>query len=348
MVPYLTDSRKKLKMTQLQLSVLDRMLLLLESAQPPHLLDGSPVPDTGADTRACLGALKSAYAEGVERVEGLIAALLDRMDQAGRKKEQLQQLLCALERKKEELEEQQRMKEKKDVKEEKLSSLKLQELEESLLASQRALHLTERRISELVAQTDAYLTSLDSWTLLRDGLQRSVQATLGLTGYKLLWAGPLELCVELVPQVHRPDLANLRPLPLTLTWTPDGLFNIQSQEAAGILDGALQGPLSQVSSTLQEVCQRYLSQGEMLAEIQEMHSRFAIDWRPAQRLLVFLKSASVVCHLSVGEGYPSRGRASLVSIRGEKGPLNIDALQAPQVNPSLSEWLEFLSSCPEI
>ncbi|KAJ8254458.1 hypothetical protein COCON_G00210700 [Conger conger] len=349
MVPYLADNRKKLKMMQMQLCTLDHMLILLETAQPPDLINSPPDHDTGADSRARLAALKGAYAEGVQRVEGLIAALLEKVEQASHKKEQLEQLLRSLERKKEEWEENRRMKTQKDRKEEKLDGLKLQRLEESLQASQGVLLQSERRISQLVAQTDAHFTSLDSWTLLREGeLQQSMQATLGLTGFTLQYVGPQELCLELIPQVHRPDLASLKPLPLSLTWTSDDVFNIQCQGPAGILDGPLQGPLSQVSSALQDIMQRYLSQGEMLAEIQEMHSRFAVDWRPAQRLLVFLKSASVVCHLDVGEGYPSAGSASLVSVRGKQGPLNIDALQPPQANPSLTQWLEFLSTCPDI
>ncbi|KAJ8251683.1 hypothetical protein GJAV_G00223990 [Gymnothorax javanicus] len=346
-VSYLTDSRKRLKVTQQQLCMLDLMLQFLENVQPTDLLDGSPDSDTDADARVRLAALKSAYAEGVERAEGLIAALLDRLEQAGRKKEELEHLLCVLGKKKEELEEKQKMKEKEDLKEERLNSLKLQKLEDSLLNSQRALQASERRIAELMAQTDAHLDSLDSWTLLWDGRQQSLEATLGPTGYKLLWLGPQELSLELIPQVHRPDLTSLKPLSLSLTWTSDGFFNIQSQDAAGSLDVASQGPLSQVSVSLQEITQQYLSQGEMLAEIQDIHSRFAIDWRPDQRLLVFLKSASVVCHLCVAEGYPSRGCVSLVSVRGEKGPVNIDSVEPPQANPSLTDWLEFLTYCPD-
>ncbi|KAI1884191.1 hypothetical protein AGOR_G00223890 [Albula goreensis] len=348
MVPYLTDSRKKLKMTQLQLCVLDQMLLLLEKLESPDLLNSPSVPDTGADIQAHLKGLKSTYSEGVQRVQECITALQDRMELAGQKKEHLEKLLCCLERKKEELKEKQRIKEKRDIKKEKLNSAKLQELEESLLAGQRALHLSEQRISKLMTETDTCLASLDSWTLLRDGLQQSLQATLGLTGYKLLWVGPQQLSVELLPQVHRPDLVNLKPLSLSLTWGSDGLFRIQSQGAGEILNEYQQGPLAHLSATLHEITQRYLSQGEMLAEIQELHSRFAIDWRPAQRLLVFLKSASVVCHLNVGEGYPSRGHATLLSVRGEREPLNITALQPPQTNPSLTEWLEFLTGCPDV
>lgn len=56
-------------------------------------------------------------------------------------------------------------------------------------------------------------------------------------------------------------------------------------------------------------------------------TRFAIDWRPAQRLLVFLKTASVVCHLEVGEGYPSDGRVKLVTVRKDNHDLDITTLQ---------------------
>lgn len=63
-------------------------------------------------------------------------------------------------------------------------------------------------------------------------------------------------------------------------------------------------------------------------------TRFAIDWRPAQRLLVFLKTASVVCHLEVGEGYPSGGSAKLVAVRKDNHDLDITTLQ---VSASVSQ-----------
>jgi len=54
---------------------------------------------------------------------------------------------------------------------------------------------------------------------------------------------------------------------------------------------------------------------------------FAIDWRPAQKSLVFLKSASVVCSLEVEEGYPRAGRARLGSIRRDAQPIDTSVLQ---------------------
>lgn len=55
--------------------------------------------------------------------------------------------------------------------------------------------------------------------------------------------------------------------------------------------------------------------------------RFAIDWCPAKRLLIFLKSATTVCHLELDEGYPSSGRAKLLSVRKDGHLLDLSALQ---------------------
>ncbi|XP_052408948.1 uncharacterized protein si:dkey-225f5.4 [Carassius gibelio] len=76
--------------------------------------------------------------------------------------------------------------------------------------------------------------------------------------------------------------------------------------------------------------------------------RFAIDWCPAEKLLIFLKTATTVCHLRVEEGYPSHGRAALLSVRKDGSLLDITHLQPPVQHPVLTEWLEFLSSNPII
>lgn len=55
--------------------------------------------------------------------------------------------------------------------------------------------------------------------------------------------------------------------------------------------------------------------------------RFAIDWCPAKRLLIFLKSATTVCHLELDEGYPSSGQAKLLSVRKDGNLLDLSALQ---------------------
>ncbi|TNM97127.1 hypothetical protein fugu_015283 [Takifugu bimaculatus] len=90
---------------------------------------------------------------------------------------------------------------------------------------------------------------------------------------------------------------------------------------------ACPGRRTELSTALLEVMQRYLSQFQLLSEIQGLRSSFAIDWRPAQRLLLYLKSAALVCHLEVEEGYPSTGRARLVSVQRNGQAVNTSGLK---------------------
>lgn len=54
---------------------------------------------------------------------------------------------------------------------------------------------------------------------------------------------------------------------------------------------------------------------------------FAIDWRPAQRLLIYLKTAALVCHLEVEDGYPNSGRARLLSVHRSGKPVDTSGLK---------------------
>ncbi|XP_018611775.1 uncharacterized protein si:dkey-225f5.4 [Scleropages formosus] len=350
MVPYLVNSRQKLKLMCRQQCVLDYILQLLETLESPDELLNNPCPQDIDETgHAKWKALKNEYREGVRRVQDSIVMLQEKMEQANKKKEMTSQLLTDLERKKAESKEKERLKQKMDKKAERQANAKLQELESAEEACQRTLQLMEQKITCLRAQMDSCLAQLDSWMVQRDDLQGSVQATLGLTGYRLRWVGEEELCVELRPQVCQPSLGDLDPLFLSLTWSADGIFHIKASKGpVDLVPEPLHGPLSQVSTALLEVMQSYLSQSKMLAEIQNLHSRFAIDWRPTQQELVFLKSSSVVCHLHVEAGYPSKGRVSLLSVRGEKGPISISSVQPPHENASLTEWLEYLSSSSQV
>ncbi|KAL4657853.1 ZW10 interactor [Arapaima gigas] len=352
MVPYLIDSRRKLKLMSRQQCVLDYFLILLETLESPDELLNNPCPQNIGryeNAHAKWKALKSEYREGVQRVQDSIVILQDKMEQANKKKEMIGQLMTNLERKRAEMKEKERLKQKMNKKAERQASAKLQELELAEDACQRALQQMEQKMTHLRAEIDSCQATLDSWTELRDELKGSIQATLEMTGYRLQWVGEKELCVELRPQVYQPSLGDVNPLCLSLTWTTDGIFHIKaSQGAMDLLPESLHGPLSQVSTALLEIMQSYLSQSEMLAEIQHLQSRFAIDWRPTGRQLIFLKSSSIVCHLHVEMGYPSKGRVSLVSVRGEKGPVNISSLQPLHENASLTEWLKYLSTSMQI
>ncbi|XP_055753022.1 uncharacterized protein LOC129832920 [Salvelinus fontinalis] len=329
MVPYLTESRSKQKILCRQLFVLDDMMQLLERLESTDQLFNEPCPpNPGNDAHRRWKVLKSEYKEGVQEVETLISTLQDRMDKLHHKRDRLTNLVIALEKKKD---------------------LSLQ-MGESLKTAHNALRVCEGQLTQLRAETDATLDRSADWQHLRDTLQGYVEETQGVMQCRLLSVGSSELCVELRPRsCGSSSSGQLEPLRLTVTWSPDDHFHLQMyQGTTGLLEESMKGRLSHLSAALLEVMQGYISQGEMLAEIQALHSRFAIDWRPGQRLLVFLKTASSVCNLRVEEGYPSRGTATLVSVRRDGELVDNAVLQPPQKTPSLTEWLEFLSSSPYV
>ncbi|TDH03567.1 hypothetical protein EPR50_G00164890 [Perca flavescens] len=117
---------------------------------------------------------------------------------------------------------------------------------------------------------------------------------------------------------------------------------------AGLVEDGVSGRRSALSAALLEVMQCYVGQSELLSEIQRLRSSFAIDWRPSQRVLVYLKSALLVCELEVDEGYPSRGASRLLSVRRDGQPLDTSGLKPYKSVLSLTDWLVFLSSSPLI
>ncbi|KAL0992438.1 hypothetical protein UPYG_G00093320 [Umbra pygmaea] len=328
MVPYLTESRSKQKPVGIQLLVLDELMQFLETlASPAKLLNEPCPPNPSTEAYASWKNLKTEYREGVQQVEELVSILQDKMERLNQKRDQLTQLVTVLEKKKE---------------------LSLQ-VAESLQMGHNALCVSEGRLAKLRAETDAALDRLTDWLGLRNTLQRHVEETQAQVQCRLLSQGPSQLFVELRPFSHAPFSGQLEPLKLTITWVPDDHFVLQVfQGAAGLLEVSMKGRLPHLSAALLEVMHCYSSQGDMLAEIQCLHSRFAIDWRPALRLLVFLKTSSVVCSLEVEEGYPTRGVATLLSVRRDGELVDKTALQPPQKSPSLTDWLEFLSSSPDV
>ncbi|XP_062840842.1 ZW10 interactor [Trichomycterus rosablanca] len=343
MTTYLMDCRRKQKIMCQQLGVLDDMLKLLvglESAE--QFLDEPCPPNPDSKASAPWKALKAEYLEQVQKVESLISTLTEHMDELFKKRQRLEALLVALEKKKEECREQERAALQWKQRAEKNMSY---QLEDSIQNAQNALHSCNRRLSELQSQVDEQLSQVANWTSLRHRLQEILEVTQANMQYRLLSVTPSELCLELLP---RSTQQSLKPLQLSITTTTEGRFRLQVfQGTAGLLEESVEGPLRELSAALLEVMQRYISQGEMLAEIQALHSRFAIDWCPAKRLLIFLKSATTVCHLELGEGYPSSGRARLLSVRKDGNLLNLSTLQPPVMNPALTDWLEFLSCNPD-
>ncbi|XP_067088567.1 uncharacterized protein si:dkey-225f5.4 [Osmerus mordax] len=324
-LPNPVESRKIQKILSSQLCVLNDMMGLLEKrCSPDELLNESCPPNPGSEAHSRWNTLKAQYREEVKQVETLIGTLQSKIDQLHLKRGRLTQLVSTLEEKRE-------------------TSV---HLECSLQMAREALHLCEGQLAQARQETETVVNRLGAWQLHKDELQACVSATEGVMQYSLLSVSQSELCLELRPRLYGSSSSHgqLEPLKLTVTWSHDDRFCLQMcQGTAGMPEECVRGRVSELSAALLDVLQRYSSQGEMLAEIQSLHSRFAIDWRPAKRQLVFLKSSSVVCTLEVEEGYPSRGRATLLSVRRDTGLVESCHLQHPKGSPSLTEWLIFLS-----
>ncbi|XP_026994812.2 uncharacterized protein si:dkey-225f5.4 [Tachysurus fulvidraco] len=344
MTAYLMDCRRKQKIMCQQYGVMDDMLKLLaflESAEQFLNEPCPPKPDTEASTH--WKALKAEWLEQVQEVDGLISTLVEHMEELLKKRQRLEALLVSLEKKKEEWEEQERVALQSKKRAEKQMHL---QLDDSLQKAQDALRVCDRRLCESKNQVNKQLANVASnaMTAFRDRLQAALKVTQANMQYRLLSANPSELRLELLPRITQ---QSLQPLHLSVTMTTENHFRLQVfQGTAGLIEESVKGTVRELSAAPLEVMECYISQGKMLAEIQALHSRFAIDWCPAKRLLTFLKSATTVCQLELDEGYPLSGHAKLLAVRKDGNLLDLSTLQPRAMNPTLTDWLEFLSSCP--
>ncbi|GLD73149.1 uncharacterized protein AKAME5_002447400 [Lates japonicus] len=249
---------------------------------------------------------------GVEETETLLRSQHDRVQQIHNRRHTLTQLVQRLHSKKQQCE----------------------QLEESLLKAQNALQSCDRHLTQLRAESEAALGQLIAWQQLRDELQVYVSAAQDVMQINLLSFSQSELCVEFRPRPSSYLSANeLEPLKLTVTWSLDDRSTLQVNEGtAGLVEDCMSGRRSELSAALLEACR----------------PGFAIDSLPAQRLLVYLKSAVLVCHLEVEEGYPSGGRARLLSVHRDGQPLDTSGLKPHKSDLSLTDWLVFLCSSPLI
>lgn len=328
-VLYLTDSRRVQKVLWRQLFVLDSMMSLLEGLDSAQQLVTRPCPPQhGGGARGRWKALKVESRLRVEETETLLRSLQDRVQQIQKRRHTLTQLVQQLHSKKQQCE----------------------QLEESLLKAHNALQSYDRHLNQLRAESEAALSQLISWQQLRDELQVHVSVAQNTMQINLLSFSQSELCVELRPRPSSHLSSNeLEPLKLSVNWSLDDRFTLQvSEGTVGLEEDSLFGRRSELSAALLEVMQCYMGQAELLSEVQALRSSFAIDWRPAQRLLVYLKSALLVCHLEVEDGYPGNGGARLLSVRRDGQTVDTSGLKPHKSVFSLTDWLLLLCSSPLI
>ncbi|XP_068581775.1 uncharacterized protein si:dkey-225f5.4 [Cebidichthys violaceus] len=325
MVLYLTDSRRVQKVLGRQLFVLDSMMSLLEGLESAQQLMTQPCPpQPGGVAHSSWKCLKKDSRLRTEETETLLRSLEDKITQIHNRRHTLTQLIQRVHSKKQQYE----------------------QLDESLQKAHNALQSCDHQLTQLRAESEAALGQLISWQRIRDELQVYVSAVQEVMQIKLTSFNQSELCLELRPRPS-PDLSSDEPeaLKLSVTWSHDDRFTLQVMEGpAGLVEAGLSGRWCELSAALLEVMQRYLGQFQLLSEIQRLRSSFAIDWRPAQRVLVYLKSALLVVHLEVEDGYPTAGRARLLSVRRDGRPVDTSGLKPLRSDLCLTDWLVFLSS----
>lgn len=330
-LPYLTDSRRTQKVLWRQLFVLDSMLSLLEGRSlesARQLLTQACPPQPVGGARASWKALKVRDRLGAEQTEELLQSLQVKMQQISDRRRLLEELVEELQHKQQQCE----------------------QLSSSLRTAQNALQACDRRLAQLGAESDATLGHLIGWQRVRDELQQYLSAVQGCTQVYLLSFNQWELSVELRPRPLSEETSEeLEPLRLRVSWGHRDTFSLQVEGGvAHLAEDCVSGRWSELQATLGRVLQQHSSQFQLLLEIQGLRSSFAIDWRPAQRLLVYLKSASLVCHLLVEEGYPSSGGVRLLSVTRDGRAVDTSGLEHhhPPPGSSLTSFLVFLCSSP--
>ncbi|XP_072298905.1 uncharacterized protein [Eucyclogobius newberryi] len=331
MVLFLTDSRRVQKVLWRQLFVLDSVVSLMEELKSARQLLTLPCPappDGGA--RGRWKALKLQYKASLEETENLLRTQLQKIQQIHERRERLSQLLQTLHK----------------------QGARRDQLQAARTTAHDALRQSERQLQQLRAEAEVVAGHMVDWERIRDDLQMEVSLVQELMKMKLLSLGPSELSLEISPSSDPGSETgsglDLDPLRLRVKWDQNDTFTLEvGEEACGLLDSA-SGSWTDLGSVLLEVLQNYNGQAELLTEIQALRSSFAIDWRPSQRCLVFLKSASVVCELQVEEGYPRSGCVRLLCVQREGAREQSTELQSQEKKMSLTQWLLLLSSSPQV
>ncbi|XP_002741210.1 uncharacterized protein LOC100368543 [Saccoglossus kowalevskii] len=93
---------------------------------------------------------------------------------------------------------------------------------------------------------------------------------------------------------------------------------------------------------LNEIIHRYDCHAPLLGEMEDLRSKYAIDWIVDERKVKLMIADNVhnVCTLCIEEGYPITGGVLLKSIDGSD--VSLDNLKPPMPNPSITDWIHYL------
>ncbi|XP_064421740.1 ZW10 interactor [Latimeria chalumnae] len=340
---YWKDNHKKHKLMCSQLYVRNFLLSSLEKLDPAigkEELTKQEIRKEINEVKQNWKSLKLNYLQKVEEIQAAIPEFLYKIQLLEKGRETLCKSLQKLQAKKEELKE-------KQLKEwERCVELRRAELDRKISEVTDCIQKCEAEIHQQKEELQSYSGYAEMWaTVTNRGLeQQKLQEA--LQGLKVLSLVEDELTLELNPQ-HIISTTRLKPLILSLLWTPQDSTIIRTNcEIFPVEEILSSQPVTDLPSTILRIYNCYLSQSELLAEIQQLQHRFAIDWLHTERKLLFLKG-NTVCTFIIGHGYPNSGGIQLLSIQPKHGSIDYTNIKPSQGNPSLQDWLDYLSSSPE-
>ncbi|XP_053330241.1 uncharacterized protein LOC128504037 isoform X2 [Spea bombifrons] len=318
---------RKQKMLCGQLQVLHFLLEFLEEADTANWDEAAPeiLSHKLEEVKRHWKLLKAQYQEKVREVEGIIPQLVDRQ-QLLREKQKLLE---------ESLQRYQRQKEETNSVLQKRTEQEAERLQDFAQRQRQVVQKCAIQIHQLEEEVKRLEESASSW------VQTVSRLLTALQGFSVVSVEENTLVLDV-------DETTDVPLRLTLRWSPQGGLQVETD---GLVPAPpcelLAGSVSHVKSVILELQAWYRSQGHVLRELSGLQDRFAVDWLPAERTLLFLKG-STQCLLFVEPGYPATGGIQLKSVKSGRLSLDPATLKPPGEEPSLCDWLEYLQSCPGI
>ncbi|XP_029466909.1 uncharacterized protein LOC115096443 [Rhinatrema bivittatum] len=333
LVEHAVNNRRKQKIFYRQLQVIRFLLEFLEQADTTPWAEGS-VQMAGnelSEVKQQWKNLKGEYLQQVEKIQELIIQVLQKLESLQGKRSLMASVLHQYQVQKEATEKQQQQK----VQEEKsqLEGL-VEELNEKMQKCESQIQLLQNEVQD--RQADASI-----WQEIVNRDLEVCQLLETLQNVRLVSAHEDKLVLDLLAS-DCTLMPKPQPLRLSVCWMPEGKIIIQSDcEVFCPAEILLADDLKNMTVALLEIQQYYQSHAQLLCELQKLKDRYAIDWLPKERKLLYLK-ATAVCTLFVQPGYPASGGIQLLSVANPRCSADHLLMKPPQKKPSLSNWLAYL------
>nr|XP_028568911.1 ZW10 interactor-like isoform X1 [Podarcis muralis] len=337
------STRHAHKFMLMQLQVLKFCLDFLDSGLCVENASKSSVRQEVAEAKQEWKKLKAEYQQQVESIQKDVPQLLLKLEQAWNRAQLLEEALQRYQDKKLEMEEKARSAQKRQQKEQDALYEQQRRLEERMAELQGSLQAQREELQQLRRELEEEERQACAWQeeVQRISDFRSLLET--LQGVRLLSESKSDLEFELISPAQ-PGAATPHALKLRLHWRDDGSVMLQSDSPFFPPSLVLpEGTCGNIRAIVLELQNSYFQQAQLLAEIELLHSCFAIDWQQEKRILSYLKPSST-CNLYVEPGYPASGGISLCSVKVQHGTVDATSYKPPQERPSLRDWLEYLSA----